>query len=142
MITVRGIVREGRRNASKNFSKGDVPRAVAEVLGVQEADVVPGTLNVHIDQLYADLDDGEYDCELDRSQYNGKEWVKIKRCKVDGLRSVVIRPKEHFEVRKFEKRIEIMSSVHLRTELDLQERGKVEVQFQGDDSWWNARGPG
>lgn len=136
MIEVKGTVTIGLGNATDNFQQGTVEPTVANLLSVSE--IVHGTLNVEIQEKYAMLDDGEYDKELPASDYNGKEWVKIKRCKVNDFPCAIVRPADHFEVPKFKQRIEIMSSVRLRDRFGLSDGSTVIVQFQGNDLWWNG----
>ena len=101
--------------------------------------IVPGTLNVEITECYAELGIKEYDEFLEAKDYNGKEYVKIKRCKVNGYSSAIVRPKEHFEFEKFRRRIEVMSSVKLRDQLNLVDGTEVTLQFDGDDAWWRGQ---
>jgi CTP-dependent riboflavin kinase len=138
MIRIRGKVKSGSGNASPNFRKGEVESSVAGFLEVPT--VASGTLNVHIAQEYAALDNGVYDLELPPSKYNGREFVKIKKCKVNGVKCVILRAGDHFEVPKFRKRIEIMSHFKLRDHLGLVDGSAVELEFQGDDAWWNGTG--
>jgi CTP-dependent riboflavin kinase len=135
MIRLTGTVRCGLGNASSNFKQGEVEPTVASLLGTDC--VVPGTLNLEIEQEFKDIDDGRYDRELNACDYNGTEWVKIKRCKVNGIRCAIVRPLDHFNVEKFRCRIEIMSSVKLRDRLGLSDGSEVTIQLQGDNDWWN-----
>ena len=135
MDELRGNVVSGLGNASRNFKAGSVESAIAELLGVEQ--IVSGTLNIIIPAAYSAVDNDEYDIILDASRYNGREWVKIKRCKVNDYRSAIVRPRDHFEVAKFRNRIEVMSSVNLRDELGLTDDAEVDVQLQGDENWWD-----
>jgi len=78
MIEIEGKIAAGSGNASGNFRQGNVEDSVARLLGVST--VSHGTLNIEISKEYEELDDGKYDIELPAGQYNGKEFVKIKRC--------------------------------------------------------------
>lgn len=135
MDKIRGNVASGLGNASQNFKTGRVEGAVAELLGVEQ--IVSGTLNIEIPTDYSAIDNGVYDKTVEESQYNRREWVKIKRCMVNGYRSAIVRPREHFEVAKFRRRIEVMSSVRLRDEFGLADDAEVELQLQGDESSWD-----
>jgi len=136
MIEIQGTVARGLGNAAANFQQGTVEVAVANLLSVSE--IVHGTLNIEILQEYAMLDDGVYELHLPASDYNGREQVKIKRCKVNDFPCALIRPADHFVVPKFKRRIEIMSSVRLRDRFGLSDGSTVIVQFQGNDLWWNG----
>lgn len=136
MIEISGKVAAGLGNASGNFMQGNVEDSVAKLLNIST--VTHGTLNIEIAKNYTYFDDEKYDIELSADQYNGKEFVKIKRCKVMGVQCAIVRPKDHFEVEKFNKRIEIMSAVKLREHLGLSDGTEVTIQFQGDDDWWNG----
>ena len=134
MIEIQGVVKTGLGNASPNFQNGIVEPEIAKMLETTE--VVHGTLNVEISEEYSKYDDGKYNTELAPDKYNGREYVKLKRCKVNGYRSVIIRPRDHFIFEKFRKRIEIMSDVVLRDRFSLDDDMNVTVQFQGDEAWW------
>lgn len=134
MIEIKGKVLDGSGNASGNFQKGNIEKRIASFLGVPE--ITSGTLNVIIEMEYSSLDNGKYDDFIDAKEYNGREWIKIKRCKLNGFKCVIIRPYDHFHVDKFKKRIEIMSSERLRDKFNIADGDKVEIEFQGDDDWW------
>ena len=134
MIEIKGKVSIGAGNASGNFQKGNVENRIASFLGVPE--ITSGTLNVIIEMEYSSLDDGKYDDCIDAKEYNGREWIKLKRCKLNGFKCVIIRPYDHFHVDKFKKRIEIMSSERLREKFNIAVGDEVEIEFQGDDDWW------
>lgn len=136
LIKTVGRIADGLGNASRNFKKGSVMRSIAKLLKVPR--IEPGTLNVEIGKDFSELDDGEYDLCLKAVEYNGREWVKIKRCKVNGLQCVIVRPYDHFHVEKFKRRIEFMAPMNLRNKLNLQDCDEVSVEFQGDDCWWDS----
>jgi len=135
MTKIIGRVQPGLGNAGPNLKQRDVDKKIAAFLGVPG--VFPGTLNVGIDTEYSELDNGEYEGFIEASDYNDREWIKLKRCKVNGLRCVLVRPKDHTWVEKFKKRIEIMSEVKLRDEFNLNDGDEITIEFQGDDDWWN-----
>ncbi len=136
MIKIKGRVAKGLGNACRNFQGTGVERRVAALLQVPI--IYEGTLNVLTDQAYSDLDDGIYDDYIEAEDYNGREWVKIKRCRVNGFRCAIVRPLDHFEVEKFKRRIEAMSSERLRDKFDLADGDLVTLEFQGDDDWWSS----
>ena len=137
MIEIQGVVKAGAGNAGPNFQQGTVELEAAKLLGVSA--IVHGTLNVEISEEYSNLDDDKYDIEIPAKKYNGREFVKLKRCKINGYRSIIIRPADHFVVQKFRKRIEIMSDVVLRDLFSLDDEVEVAVQLQGDDAWWYGK---
>jgi CTP-dependent riboflavin kinase len=98
--------------------------------------IFPGTLNVQIETEYCVLDDGEYQLSIDAHEYSEREWVKLKRCKLNELKCAIIRPSDHFWVPKFKKRIEIVGQHHFRSELGLSDNSEVSIEFQGNDDWW------
>lgn len=134
MIKVTGRVASGLGNASRNLKS--IEKRVAALLGVPS--IAEGTLNVLIDKEYSQLDNGIYDECIDAKDYNGREFVKIKRCKLNGFRCVIVRPFDHFHVYKFKRRIEVMSSERLRDKYNLADNDTVSLEFQGDDNWWSS----
>lgn len=135
MVKLIGKVSSGLGNASKNFKINNVDIEIAKFLGVRK--VVLGTLNIMIQEEYGNYDNGEYGGFIEDSEYNGKEWIKLKRCKLNGFKGVIVRPLDHFYVEKFKKRVEIMSSKNLRDKFGLEDGDEVALEFQGNHNWWN-----
>ena len=133
-----GKVSSGLGNASRNLKAGIVETAVAKLLCARRVEA--GTLNIELSVEFKAIDDENYNLYLEPEDYNKREYVKIKKCKINGYPSVIVRPADHFNVEKFKRRIEIMSSVNLREHLDLSEGEVVRIQCQGDDAWWNGEG--
>ena len=119
MVRIHCQVASGLGNASGNFRQNNVDKKIAGMLGWKE--MFPGTLNLLTEKPYADYDNGKYDGFIDASEYNGNEWIKIKRCKVNGFECAIIRPLDHFNVDKFKKRIEVISFKKLRNQLNLED---------------------
>jgi len=128
-----GKVSKGKGGASKNFK--NVENKIAAIFGCEN--LCSGTLNIELDILFSAIDDGVYECSIDRTEYNQKENVKIKRCRINGIKCVIVRPDDHFQVGTFKQRIEIMCPLNLRQTLMLKDDDKVNVEIQGDDRWWN-----
>jgi CTP-dependent riboflavin kinase len=135
MVKLIGKVSSGLGNASKNFKINNVDIKIAKFLGVRE--VVPGTLNIMIQEEYRKYDNGKYGGFIEAVEYNGTEWIKLKLCKLNGFKSVIVRPLDHFDVDKFRKRVEIMSSENLRDKFGLEDGDEVALEFQGNHNWWN-----
>jgi CTP-dependent riboflavin kinase len=97
--------------------------------------VVEGTLNVQIEAPYI----VPPDAMITAAVYNGLEAIKLQRCRIGGLRAVIMRPTMHETVPGFghgTSHIELLCHVHLRTVLRLANGARVEVELEGVDDWW------
>jgi len=107
------------------------------------ANLVPGTLNVHIPEEYVVLADAlilpqEY--PYNRQSGLG-ETIKLQRCLVAGHQALIVRPDSHelgagqFHGKAY---LELMAQIHFRTALGLTDGSKVEIQIGGDHFWWSS----
>ncbi len=134
-----GIVTAGYGQATPNL---------APVMALIEARtgllrLVPGTLNVKIHEEYivcpdALINPDEY--PLNRKT-NLEETIKFQRCLVAGYKGLIMRPDSHeIGVGQFhgKSHLELMGQKHFRTVLGLTDGGVVEVQVEGDATWWQS----
>jgi len=101
--------------------------------------LVPGTLNIKIDQDYIVL----ADASISPQEYGSDETVKLQRCIIFGRKAIIMRPDTH-ETRPNwghgKDHLELMSPWHLRTELNLRDGDRVTVEVEGGEDWWAAGG--
>jgi CTP-dependent riboflavin kinase len=100
-------------------------------------DLVPGTLNIKIDQDYIVL----ANASISPSEYGFDETVKLQRCIIAGCKAIIMRPDTH-ETRinwgHGKDHLELMSPLHLRIELNLIDGDQVTVEVEGGEDWWAA----
>src|SRR5690348_9433833 len=105
------------------------------------ANLIEGTLNVNIPEEYivqadAIISPDEYPLN---KQTNLGETIKFQRCLVAGHKGLIMRPDSHevgagqFHGKAY---LELMGLIHFRSTLGLQDGSVVEVQVEGDNSWW------
>lgn len=100
----------------------------------------PGTFNVRIGANYL----SKKEWILPKEALNGSARLFVQRCKINGIRALIVRPSSHEDnppsTDKFHRlnTFEIMASVKLREHLNIPKgtNDKVEVEVEGDDSWW------
>jgi CTP-dependent riboflavin kinase len=137
-------VLEGRVEKGKGVASGylrHVLHLIGERIGLPNP-AVDGTLNIRIAEPYI----VPADATVLPAEYNNVETLKLKRCRVNGIRCCIMRPNLHETVPESEAearrialtRLEIMSDHRLRTTLNLNDGDPVEVEIDGDQSWWNA----
>lgn len=137
MKTFRGTVTSGYGVAAQNLDP--VMQLVEARTGLR--DLVRGTLNVIIPEEYVVVADAlvlpaEYPLNLET---NLGETIKFQRCLVAGHRGLIMRPDSHeigagqFHGKAY---LELMGLIHFRSTLGLQDGSVVEVQVEGDNSWW------
>jgi CTP-dependent riboflavin kinase len=98
--------------------------------------LVPGTLNLQMAQPYYVTPFAS----LERSEY-GYEEVLFERCRVGGLRCLIVRPRSHEKgAAHGPAHLEIMSDRHLRTSLGLTDGASVGVEVGGNQRWWMGQG--
>lgn len=132
-----GIVSKGKGGASKNFK--NVEQIICSKFGFKN--IFSGTLNIELEFLFSEIDNKVYDLCIDKEEYNKKENIRIKRCRINGVKCVIVRPDDHFRVGTFKKRIEIMCPYNLRQTLNLEDSDKVNIEIQGNDTWWETPEP-
>ena len=95
----------------------------------------PGTLNVQLLEPYLVI----ADAIIAPPEYNGIETLKLKRCRVRGLRCCIMRPDSHETSGNLgATALELMSPFRLRDRLVLSDEDELVVEVDGDDAWWNS----
>ena len=138
MRVFQGIVEKGNGVASGYLRH--ITELIGERIGIQN--MIEGTLNVRIPEPYV----VPADATILPFEYNEIETLKLKRCRVNGIRCCVMRPDLHETVPESDvegrwmalTRLEIMSDCRLRNVLRLNDGDTVEVEIDGDETWWNA----
>jgi CTP-dependent riboflavin kinase len=137
MRIFHGTVKFGYGAATANLKP--VLRLIESRMGM--ANLVEGTLNVRILEDYfvtptTSILPHEY--PLNRST-DLNETIKLQRCVIGGHKAIIMRPDTH-ERGMFHgpKQIELNGAVKLRQVLDLEDESAVDVEAEGDDSWWAA----
>jgi len=139
MKIIKGKIADGYGGlASKNLK--NIKQLIQERIGLPK--LIDGTLNIKADEYYAIT---AVDDIIRPNEYiHQKESIKLKRCRLNGLKGVIIRPSQHDNPKNEELwfRIEIMSNHNLKQELNLKigDEVKIEVESGTDDEndWWNA----
>lgn len=137
MKTFCGTVTSGYGVAAQNLDP--VMQLIEARTGLK--DLVRGTLNVIIPEEYVVVADAlvlpaEYPLNLET---NLGETIKFQRCLVAGYRGLIMRPDSHeigagqFHGKAY---LELMGLIHFRSTLGLQDGSVVEVQVEGNNSWW------
>ncbi len=131
MQKLRGFVTAGFGIAGPNLRH--VVPLIVERTGLQR--VEEGTLNVQIEAPYI----VPPEALITADEYDGREAIKLQRCRIRGLRAVIMRPTLHETVPGFghgTSHVELLSHVHLRTVLHLADGAGVEVELEGTGDWW------
>ena len=84
MRIVRGVVASGYGIAEQNLER--VLPLIIERTGLPS--VVPGTLNVRINEPYI----VRPDAMIAAAEYNGSEEIKLQRCRIGAIRAIIMRP--------------------------------------------------
>jgi CTP-dependent riboflavin kinase len=99
--------------------------------------LVEGTLNVWLAEPYPI----NAVPAIQRHEYNDREWIKLQRCRVAGLRAVIMRPENHEKSGAPDiHKLELMCTVRLREHLRLSDEAEVLVEVEGDEQWWRHDG--
>ena len=132
---IRGTVTSGYGVAAENLDP---------VMGLIEARMglirlVGGTLNLNIpDDYILQADAVIRPPEYPRNQReNANETIKLQRCLLAGCKGILMRPDSH-ELGHYHgtKHLEVMGQRNFRELLGLADGSEVEVQVEGDLSWW------
>jgi CTP-dependent riboflavin kinase len=105
--------------------------------------LVRGTLNVTIPEEYIVRPDApvlpeEYPFNKESGLH---ETIKFQRCLVAGYRGLIVRPDSQglgagqFHGKSY---LELMGQKNFREALALTDGNTIEVQVEGDDSWWHS----
>ena len=105
--------------------------------------LVRGTLNVNIPEEYiVHADALVYPDEYLFNKESGlRETIKFQRCLVAGYRGLIMRPDSHeLGDGQFhgKSHLELMGQHNFREKLTLTNGSTLEVQVEGDDSWWHS----
>ena len=132
MKIFEGKVEEGRKDAGPNLR--DCVGSISDRIGIPN--IITGTLNVRIAEPYF----VPADATILPPEYLEK--LKLKRCRIRGVRCCIMRPDLHETVPESETarrldaltRVEIMSDRNLRDALNLNNGDTVEVEIDGDEN--------
>ena len=94
-----------------------------------------GTLNVAVGLPYHVTPVAK----LTRAEYYNYEEILFQRCRVGGIRCLIMRPETHERGGGHgPSHLEIMSDRHLRTALGLMDGSIIAIEVEGDDNWWTG----
>jgi CTP-dependent riboflavin kinase len=134
MQVLIGIVSGRFHVAAKNL-KG-VEKQILERTGL--VSMAPGTLNVTLPFDYI----VHADTTIEPDEYFTGERLKLQRCRVRGHRMIIMRPDSHELPGGLGADVlELISPLHLRTDWGLQDLDELEVEVEGDQSWWERPDP-
>lgn len=130
MRKLTGIVKNGHGVASRYLRH--VESLIENRTGVRP--LISGTFNLKLAEPYI----VKSDAQIEKDEYNGREYIKLQRCRVGGLQALIMRPNTHEEGRGHGTAyLELLSTVQLRKHLDVKDEDSVEVEVEGDDEWWD-----
>ena len=93
-----------------------------------------GTFNLKLSEPYIVISDAQ----IEAHEYNRKEFIKLQRCVVDGVRAIIMRPNTHEDgYAHGPSHIELLSTVVLRETLRVENGSVVDVEVEGDEDWWS-----
>ena len=137
MRVFHGTVKSGYGVAAANLNP--VLRLIELRMGM--ACLVEGTLNVQIQENYVlipttSILPHDYPPNF-TSGLN--ETIKLQRCVVGSHKAIIMRPDTH-ERGMFHgpKHLELIGTVKFRHVLGLEDESAIDVEVEGDDSWWVA----
>jgi hypothetical protein len=134
MRVLRGIISSRFQVAAQNLKT--VEKLVLERTGLPS--MAPGTLNVTLPFDYIVRPDSTI--EPDKC-FTG-ERLKLQRCRVRGHRMIIMRPDSHeLPGRIGADVLELISPLHLRTAWGLRDLEELEIEVEGDESWWESPDP-
>ena len=112
-----------------------VMHLIEERMGL--ATLVPGTLNVRIEEEYV-----VRPCKvLTPEEYGQNETIMLQRSLINGYRAIIMRPDTHERISGYghgKNHLELMGRVNFRETLRLQDGDAVTVEVEGDDAWWDS----
>jgi len=135
MRILRGTVKSGYGVATANLKP--VLRLIESRMGM--ATLVEGTLNVLIAESYVVIPTTsilphEYPLNLVTRL---DETIKLQRCIIGSHKAIIMRPDTH-ERGMFHgpNHLELIGTVNFRQVLGLEDQSAVDVEVEGDDTWW------
>jgi len=100
--------------------------------------MAPGTLNITLPFDYI----VRPDTAIEPHEYFTGERLKLQRCRVRGHRMIIMRPDSHELPGGIGADVlELISPLHLRSDWGLQNLDELEVEVEGDRSWWERPDP-
>jgi CTP-dependent riboflavin kinase len=137
MRIFHGTVKSGYGAATANLKP--VLRLIESRMGM--AKLEDGTLNVQISENYIIIPTASilpHEYPLNRAT-GLHETVKLQRCVIGGHKAIIMRPDTHErEMFHGTKYLELIGAVKFRQVLVLKDESAVDVEVEGDDSWWAA----
>lgn len=130
MIKLTGTVSSGHGVASKYLAH--IKSLIEERIGIEN--LQDGTFNLVLKKHFPIE---AIDSMITREEFNSRnQWIKLKRCRVQGINAVIIRPEHHNNPAKKELyyRLELMSQYHLREKLNVNNGDAVTVEIYEDNS--------
>lgn len=130
-----GVVCDGIGKATTNLSAAE--QVIATKMGLGK--LQPGTLNVRLPVEYGI----PYDLLVTPPEYKSDASIlKLKRCRLRGVRAVIVRPLEH-ETPGHSRLscLELLSEHQLRTKLGLNTGDVIAIEIEGDEDWWRQPEP-
>lgn len=129
MRILRGIISSRFGVAAQNLKP--VEKLILERTG--QPSMAPGTLNVTLPFDYI----VRPDATIEPHEYFTGERIKLQRCRVRGHRMIIMRPDSHELPHGIGADVlELISPLHLRTAWALSDLEDLEVEVEGDQSWW------
>jgi hypothetical protein len=134
MRVLRGIISSRFQVAAQSLKA--VEKLVLERTGLPS--MAPGTLNVTLPFDYI----VRSDAAIEPHEYFTGEKLKLQRCRVRGHRMIIMRPDSHELPGGIGADVlELISPLHLRTAWGLQDLEELEIEVEGDESWWRRPDP-
>jgi hypothetical protein len=134
MRVLRGIISSRFQVAAQNLKT--VEKLVLKRTGLPS--MAPGTLNVTLPFDYIVRPDST----IEPDEYFTGERLKLQRCRVRGHRMIIMRPNSHELTGRIGADVlELISPLHLRTAWGLRDLEELEIEVEGDESWWERPDP-
>lgn len=131
MKVLAGIVKGGFGVASRKLDP--IMSLIEERTGLSS--LVPGTFNLAISDPYIVIPDAQ----IEEKEYNGREFIKLQRCRIANVRAIIMRPNTHENgYAHGPAHLELLSNVNLRAHLHVSDGDTVLVEVEGDESWWGV----
>ena len=133
ILTATFTGKRGFRVAGDNLAS--VVPLILERTGLRS--LVKGTLNLSLQEPYIVT----AHAAINGKEYFSGETIKLQRCRVRGIRALIMRPDTHERTPPFghgPAHLELLSEYHLTSELRLTAGSIVDVEVEGDDVWWQS----